>query len=1356
LGCKRLHGKSSVVWELRASKFVHIHACVEGKSVSGAIRGAKGGGSAPPVIAGLQISTSIYGQPIPIVWGQAMIPGNLLWYGNFQAVPVSASGGGKGGGGSTPSSYNYTAAGLVGLCEGGANGIIGLGQILNSKNQTTLQALGLTFFEGNYPQTPWGYLTTNYPTQADGYPGIAYVASSAFQLSSSAQMPNILYEVRGLKQYGSAGQTPLTCTFSGSTVTTSAPHGLLYNSVVRVSSTVEVPTPYSPDQDYYVVLIPQAAVTISSGGTAVVSWPNHNLVPGSMVTFGLGPGGVLPSPLVAGNTYYVSSAGFSANSFQFADTAAHALAGTNSIVTSGATAPTIYAESLNTLQLAPYPYQVGATSGNPTMISVGSAGSTPISVIEVMGATASFSGNVMTVVTNPTNSQSFAVGQVISASGVTAGTTITGYGAGPNVFTLSTTPRTLAARAVTAYTNQFSHNGLLINGDVVQLSSSGSLPGGFSGSTNYSVVDANATTASLSATDGGVAIQPTNAGSGTITATQDAGSGTYSITPYVQGANPADVITDYITNTTYGVNGANPYGAVNSSQIPLSGLSGSASSFSNYCVANGIFISPALTSQQQASDFIKEVCDITNSAPVWSQGNLTIIPYGDTAVTGNGVTFTPNTTVQYAFTDDDYLDDGSGDPIVVTRSNPADAFNQVQVGFPDRTNQYNPNIAQSQDQANIDLYGLRPMPIIQHDYITDAQVARNVAQVKLQRVLYVRNQYTFKLGWKYALLEPMDLVSLTDSALGFNGLVVRVIQVEEDSDEQLSIIAEDYLVNNATVQAVAPPLPGGATTMMNADPGLSNTPVIFDAPGILTASGFELWMASAGGANWGGAQVWVSTDNETYVQAGTINAPARYGVTSTSYPAGTDPDTTDTLGINLSVSGGVISSGSSADADNHNTLALIDDPGNPELIAYSTATLTGANQYSLTAYTRRGVYGTSNAAHASGVPFVRLDDAIFKYAYNPAWVGKTIYVKLLPFNLYGASQYTLAMVTATAYTIQGSISRPSPVTGFAASQNGNVVVFQWNASPDPIGYIAGFEFRYAPPGSTAWASAIPITKVTKGTQITTAKVPPGSWTLMACEVDVSGNYSVTPATCNLNVVNANVLISSNNEAPAWPGTLTDMVQHWTGVIYPDSQTLASATGGTTPANDPLWNDFVYNPFPSCAYQGAVIDSGFASNDRVWGSVGCFVPPTAGGSVDPLIELQTSPDNITWSGYAPWTIGTADTRYYQMEFVIDTTDGDTPCINSFIPTVDAVQQTLTGSGVTIAGGGTAVCFTAAGISTTAGAQTFHNAPVVTASAVGSAALTAVVNSVTATGCTVHVFNSSDTDVGGTVNISATGG
>ena len=61
----------------------------------------------------------------------------------------------------------------------------------------------------------------------------------------------------------------------------------------------------------------------------------------------------------------------------------------------------------------------------------------------------------------------------------------------------------------------------------------------------------------------------------------------------------------------------------------------------------------------------------------------------------------------------------------------------------------------------------------------------------LQRRLYVRNTYKFKLGWKYALLEPMDIVLITDAALGLSGAAVRITQIEEDDNGELTVTAEE-------------------------------------------------------------------------------------------------------------------------------------------------------------------------------------------------------------------------------------------------------------------------------------------------------------------------------------------------------------------------------------------------------------------------------------------------------------------------------------------------------------------------------------------------------------------------------------
>jgi hypothetical protein len=66
-------------------------------------------------------------------------------------------------------------------------------------------------------------------------------------------------------------------------------------------------------------------------------------------------------------------------------------------------------------------------------------------------------------------------------------------------------------------------------------------------------------------------------------------------------------------------------------------------------------ISPALTEQREAFEIINEIVEAVNCAVVPSPDGLKIRSYGDSAVTGNGVTFTPNLEPVYHLTDDDFL-----------------------------------------------------------------------------------------------------------------------------------------------------------------------------------------------------------------------------------------------------------------------------------------------------------------------------------------------------------------------------------------------------------------------------------------------------------------------------------------------------------------------------------------------------------------------------------------------------------------------------------------------------------------------------------------------------------------------------
>lgn len=76
-----------------------------------------------------------------------------------------------------------------------------------------------------------------------------------------------------------------------------------------------------------------ATVTMTIASPGVITWTGHPFVAGGAAQFTTT--GALPTGLTAGTTVYVSINGLTANTFEVADTHAHALAGTNTINTSG-------------------------------------------------------------------------------------------------------------------------------------------------------------------------------------------------------------------------------------------------------------------------------------------------------------------------------------------------------------------------------------------------------------------------------------------------------------------------------------------------------------------------------------------------------------------------------------------------------------------------------------------------------------------------------------------------------------------------------------------------------------------------------------------------------------------------------------------------------------------------------------------------------------------------------------------------------------------------------------------------------------------------------------------------------------
>lgn len=468
----------------------------------------------------------------------------------------------------------------------------------------------------------------------------------------------------------------------------------------------------------------------------------------------------------------------------------------------------------------------------------------------------------------------------------------------------------------------------------------------------------------------------------------------------IPDANPSEIIRDMLTNQNYGCG------------FPAENL-GDTSVYGVYCRAAGIFLSPVYSEQTEAQQNISELLEQTNSAAVFSQGRLKIVPYGDVKLSGNGAAYVPNLTPVYDLTDDDFIVSGAEDPLKVERKTNADAYNQIQIEYLDRANDYNIAVAEVKDQANIEQYGLRPKDAVKMHGICDAKVANHVAQLLLQRALYVRNEYEFKLGWKYCLLEPMDLVTLTDEGLGLDKTPVRIIEIEEDEEGVLTVKAEDFPMGAATATAYPTQPSLGYSADYNKSPGNAHAPVVFEAPLQLTGGEPQIWLATAGGDMWGGAEVWISTDGDSYTRIGATNKKARFGSLSAPLASGAVFDRANTL--NVEISAGQMTGGTEQDSRDLLTLCYVDG----EFLAYETAELKGVGRYTLGNLTR-GAYGSNIDRHNAGSQFVRIDEAMFKYAVPANWVGRTVWVKLVSFNVFGSGVQELSEVPAYSYTIKGA------------------------------------------------------------------------------------------------------------------------------------------------------------------------------------------------------------------------------------------------------------------------------------------------------------------------------------------------
>lgn len=429
--------------------------------------------------------------------------------------------------------------------------------------------------------------------------------------------------------------------------------------------------------------------------------------------------------------------------------------------------------------------------------------------------------------------------------------------------------------------------------------------------------------------------------------------------------------------------------------------------YRKYCKEADLLISsPPDEDAKAAREVVNEIAKLTNAYVFWSNDKMKIVPLADRPV-GN---WTPNKTVVYDLTADDFLPQTGGALVTYKRKDSSAVYNQFPVEFINRANGYEKESVSYEFTEDIKNYGVRAASVTNAHYIYTKERAVKIAEQLARNNKYGRTQYTFKLDWSFCQLEVGDLVRLTDENSGIFEQVAVVSGITEGTDGCLTVTAlsraqGDYSAAKYNVHANDRPYIDYNKTAPD------TVPVIFQPPADLTADGLELWIAAKGKEDgWGGCTVYVSDDNTNYRTVGQIAGSARCGKLMQplspipNHPSGNQAIVT---------CNDQLLSGTPQDAERKNTLCWIDG----ECMSYINANLQSNGAWLLTGL-YRGQCNTEVRLHAKNTDFVRLDNSVFKVPFAKDDIGKKIYIKFCSYNIFGAGNQDLSEVKAYEYTLQ--------------------------------------------------------------------------------------------------------------------------------------------------------------------------------------------------------------------------------------------------------------------------------------------------------------------------------------------------
>ena len=338
--------------------------------------------------------------------------------------------------------------------------------------------------------------------------------------------------------------------------------------------------------------------------------------------------------------------------------------------------------------------------------------------------------------------------------------------------------------------------------------------------------------------------------------------------------------------------------------------------------------------------------------------------------------------------------------------------------------------------------------------------------------------------------------------------------------------------------------------------------------------------------------------------------------------------------------------------------------------------------------------------------------------------GQTYYVQVVTVTETG-QEGVFDTAPGSSIQIVGKSAEPSNVASFLVNQNRDRLLMGWAEISDVD--VWGYEIR----GGSSWASAEVVAFVQGDKYLTTNFRTGTGQKYWIKALDTSGNYSATATEAEITIDNIPFqnLIEEYSEQTAWAGTKSNTTVSGVNLIISTGQLSGTYV---TPVRDVGYVatfGIKIEVVTSISVAARFDDDSVTKFDS--SATARFTGEESPGAA--TFEIQTSEDNVTWSGWAAFQPGDYKCRYFQIRMTLTraTVDTSLNCsqldYSADLPDIDEVQD----GEVTVAADGDDITF----------AKTFHETPALNITILTGTGEFWKQSSLDTAGVTIKLYNSS---------------